>query len=42
MLCWRPCAIIAIGSLQALSSGTGGLYAMMEVISEAIQVALNR
>ena len=33
-------AIMAIGGLQALSSGTDGLYGVMEAISLAIQVAL--
>ena len=33
-------AIMAIGGLQALSSGTGGLYDAMEAISLAIQDAL--
>ena len=33
-------AIMVIGALQALSSGTGGLYDTMEAISTAIQVAL--
>jgi pilus assembly protein Flp/PilA len=34
-------AILAIGGLQALSGGTGGLYATMEAISNAIEVALD-
>jgi Flp pilus assembly pilin Flp len=33
-------AIMAIGGLQALSSGTGGLYEAMEAISVAIEDAL--
>ncbi len=33
-------AIMAIGGLQALSSGTGGLYDAMEAISIAIQEVL--
>ncbi len=33
-------AIMAIGGLQALSSGTGGLYDAMDAISVAIEDAL--
>ena len=33
-------AIMAIAGLQALSSGTGGLYDAMEAISVAIEQAL--
>lgn len=33
-------AIMAIGGLQALSSGTGGLYDAMDAISAAIEDAL--
>ncbi len=33
-------AIIAIGSLQSLSGSTGGLYAVMDAISVAIDDAL--
>jgi pilus assembly protein Flp/PilA len=33
-------AIMAIGGLQALSGGTGGLYDAMDAISLAIQKAL--
>jgi pilus assembly protein Flp/PilA len=33
-------AILAIGGLQALSGGTGGLYATMEEISTAIAAAI--
>jgi Flp pilus assembly pilin Flp len=32
--------ILAIGGLQALSSGTGGLYGAMDAISVAIEAAL--
>lgn len=35
-------AIMAIGGLQAMMSGAGGLYATLEQISAAIQVALAR
>jgi Flp pilus assembly pilin Flp len=35
-------AIMAIGGLQALMSGAGGLYAALEKVSAAIQVALAR
>jgi Flp pilus assembly pilin Flp len=35
-------AIMAIGGLQAMMSGAGGLYAALEQVSAAIQVALAR
>jgi Flp pilus assembly pilin Flp len=34
-------AILAIGGLQQLSSGTGGLYEAMDAISAAIEDAVN-
>ena len=34
-------AILAIGGLQQLSSGTGGLYEAMDAISVAIEDAIN-
>jgi Flp pilus assembly pilin Flp len=33
-------AIMAIGGLQALSGGTGGLYGTLQAIIDAIQTAL--
>ena len=38
----RRVAIMAIGALQAMISGAGGLYAALEKVSAAIQVALAR
>jgi pilus assembly protein Flp/PilA len=33
-------AIMAIGGLQALGGGTGGLYGTLQAIADAIQTAL--